>query len=98
MSDQLHKLNCWEFKNCGREPGGLLAEHLGQCPVAVAMKFDGINGGIGGGRICWIVNNQGGCPAMGGTRASGCHECDFYRRVVFEEDKKAAHTFRPAAV
>ncbi|MFQ6113174.1 MAG: two-CW domain-containing protein [bacterium] len=42
----LRKLNCWEYKNCGREKGGVLAEVLGECPVSTAMKFDGLNDGI----------------------------------------------------
>lgn len=29
------KLNCWEFKKCGREPGGLKARERGACPATV---------------------------------------------------------------
>jgi len=29
------KLNCWEFKNCGRGPGGCKAKRLGICLTAV---------------------------------------------------------------
>lgn len=27
------KLNCWEFKKCGREKGGARADELGVCPA-----------------------------------------------------------------
>ena len=82
-----HKLNCWQFKNCGREPGGVMAEVLGECSVASTMRFDGLNEGIGGGRACWMVPNsvckQGVSTS---TPVNPCHTCDFYKRVVFEQD------------
>jgi len=27
------KLNCWEFKKCGRQPGGPKVAELGVCPA-----------------------------------------------------------------
>lgn len=94
MPETLHRLNCWEFKNCGREPGGLMAGMLGECPVARAAKHHGVNGGTGAGRLCWLMNDESGCTARGYRRAGRCLDCDFYRRVVFEEDDTAVHTFR----
>ncbi len=82
------KLNCWQFKNCGREKDGLLVETLGECPVSSAMKFDGMNGGRGAGRICWMVPDSA-CrkePAKLGI-FQRCHTCDFYRRVLFEQEE-----------
>jgi len=88
------KLNCWEFKNCGREKGGLMVELLGQCPVATAMKYDGHNGGIGAGRVCWMVASSH-CGVNEGPSQQGCscHECDFYHRVVYEEEEKICFRF-----
>ena len=88
------KLNCWQFKNCGREKGGLLADILGVCPVSIEMKYDGANGGIAAGRACWCFKNSNsfhdpsdfGLPKV-------CHECEFYRRVVFEEAENTRHRF-----
>ena len=80
------KLNCWQFKNCGRESGGLLADLLGACPVAQAGKYDGENGGIAAGRVCWKV--PGACLRCEGTlsgQGKPCHECAFYKRVHYEE-------------
>ncbi|MEW5994447.1 MAG: two-CW domain-containing protein [Candidatus Zixiibacteriota bacterium] len=83
----VRKLNCWEFKNCGREPGGLMAEVLGPCPVPAAMEFDGSNGGIGAGRVCWLVNG-GNCKngSVRWRRTQSCLECEFYHRVHYEEE------------
>ena len=78
------KLNCWQYKNCGREKGGLLADILGECPVSTELKYDGVNGGRGAGRVCWAVTNACCCDPAIGAHLS-CHTCDFYRRVVFEQ-------------
>jgi hypothetical protein len=78
------KLNCWQYKNCGREKGGLLAEVLGECPAASEMRYDGINDGRGAGRVCWALAGTT-CQGASAGRAKSCCTCDFYRRVVFEE-------------
>jgi hypothetical protein len=31
------KLNCWEVKKCGREPGGVKVKELGVCPASELM-------------------------------------------------------------
>ncbi len=88
MSDKAtRKLNCWQFKNCGREPGGVLADLMGECPVARAMKYDGLNDGVGAGRACWMVPDAA-CKVSERTRSriDPCHTCDFYIRVLFEEE------------
>jgi len=88
------KINCWQFKNCGREPGGVLADILGACPVASSMKFDGLNDGIGAGRACWMVPDSA-CRESGShlPRVDPCHACDFYKRVLFEQDEKTRFRF-----
>jgi hypothetical protein len=95
------KLNCWQFKNCGREKGGLLVDILGECPVSAAMKYDGCNSGVGGGRSCWMVA-ESACRMSGECSGSTrhCHNCDFYHRVVFEEEDQTSFRFAscPAAV
>jgi hypothetical protein len=88
------KLNCWEFKNCGREKDGLLIDLLGECPVSTAFKFDGLNDGQGAGRACWMVENSCGRKSR---RADGhqtpCCECEFYKRVLFEEEESTSFRF-----
>ncbi len=90
----MEKLNCWQFKNCGREKGGLLAHVLGECPVSSALKFDGHNGGLAAGRACWQVDKTS-CP---GSLANGCHNCEFYRRVLFEEDTEMSGRYHSVTV
>ncbi len=88
----MRKLNCWEFQNCGRETGGLMVETFGECPVATAMNYDGTNGGIAGGRACWMVQSNGeGLARIKICAGSPCHICKFYRRVMHEEETSAKH-------
>lgn len=97
MAGSTKKLNCWEFKNCGREVGGLMSDVLGECPVARAMRYDGLNGGKAGGRVCWMVSDGVARREpnwLGRHRC--CHTCDFYRRVLFEEDEDTVHRFESA--
>ncbi|MBD3402113.1 hypothetical protein GF420_04405 [candidate division GN15 bacterium] len=90
------KLNCWEFRDCGRERNGVLADVKGVCPVALALEYDGMNDGQAGGRVCWMIRR---CPVTAsafppGERTSDCHLCTFYRRVAHEE---AGRTREPMA-
>jgi len=88
------KLNCWQFKNCGREKGGLMASTLGVCPVAEAMRCDGQNHGIAGGRVCWSLRVSGNRLTSSGICSSpSCHNCEFYRRVLYEEAEQAQFRF-----
>jgi hypothetical protein len=48
-------VNCWEFKNCGRQPGGEKVKELGLCPATTEESNNGINQGMNSGRICWAV-------------------------------------------
>jgi hypothetical protein len=82
------RLNCWEFKQCGRQPGGLKAEALGVCPAAVEATFDGINFGENAGRICWAVAGTCCGGKVQGTFAEkrkSCTTCDFYQTVQKQE-------------
>ena len=80
------RLNCWEYRLCGREHGGLMVSYLGECPVSTALKYDGLNSGLAAGRACWLVA-EAICVAHrpDGPSGAGCHDCEFYRRVVTEE-------------
>ncbi len=90
------KLNCWQFKNCGREKGGLMSKTLGVCPVSQAMRCDGQNQGIAGGRVCWSIRNSGNRLTRSGICSSSCcQKCEFYRRVLYEEAEKTKFRFSP---
>ena len=49
------KINCWEFKKCGRQPGGAKAAELGVCPATVSAVLNGAHGGQNAGRACWVI-------------------------------------------
>ncbi len=91
------RLNCWEYRMCGREPGGLMIATLGPCPVPLSMKHDGLNSGKAAGRACWLVAQTSCVPHRGGSQTCcECHECEFYRRVMSEEAGKIQAAFSMA--
>jgi hypothetical protein len=71
--------NCWEFRKCGREPGGENAERLGICQAAIAIYANGLNGGINGGRICYAINGKFS------SHKTPCMHCDFFILLEREE-------------
>lgn len=84
----MSKLNCWEFMNCGREPGGKNVSSLGVCPAAEDVSADGLNGGRNGGRLCWAIAGTLCDGKIQGTFAEKrllCFACDFFRHVKEEE-------------
>ena len=85
---QYGKLNCWEYKKCGREQGGRLASGISVCPAASDASFDGINSGENGGRFCWAVAGTCCAGKVQGTYAEkreSCMDCEFYKTVCAEE-------------
>ncbi|MBI4823564.1 MAG: hypothetical protein HY805_04960 [Nitrospirae bacterium] len=82
------KKNCWEFKGCGREPGGKNAEKLGVCPATTDTRLDGIHGGKNAGRACWVVAGTFCKGEVQGTFAKkfgDCLKCDFFQLVRKEQ-------------
>lgn len=83
-----HKVNCWEFMGCGREPGGQRVAEMGVCPAAIESRLDGVLGGSNGGRCCWIVAGtfcRGEIQGTFARRYATCKECEFFRLVQTEE-------------
>ena len=81
-------VNCWEFKKCGRQPGGENVEIMGVCPAAVEKSLDGIHRGDNAGRACWIIAGtycQGKVQGDYAAKIDNCTECDFFRKVIAEE-------------
>ncbi len=84
------KKNCWEFMNCGRQPGGEKAHEQGVCPAAIDDEYDGTNQGEKAGRACWaIAGTLCGGKAQGtfAAKIETCLNCDFYKKVKDEEEK-----------
>ena len=85
---KLDRKNCWEVKQCGREPGGKHVVELGVCPAASVSRFDGHNGGTNSGRYCWRVAGTlcaGEVQGMFAEKALTCCKCEFFLQVVEEE-------------
>lgn len=84
----MEKQNCWEFKKCGREPGGSKVVELGVCPATVDTFCDRLNDGKNAGRICWAVTGTFCGGQVQGTFAQkqiSCLACDFFVKVKEEE-------------
>lgn len=84
----MEKLNCWEHKKCGRQPGGSYVQEMGICPATTATRLDGVHGGTNAGRACWVVGGtlcNGRLQESFSKKYDGCIECDFYMRVKDEE-------------
>ena len=81
------KVNCWEFKKCGREREGGLINALGICPAAAAEKLNGMHGGMNAGRACWFVVGtlcNGDTQGTYAKKYRSCICCDFYKLVKEE--------------
>ena len=75
------KLNCWNWKNCGRYPGGPKTSELGACPAATFGGSDGFLNGRNGGRACCYITGTFCGGKIQGThmdKSKGCKECDYY--------------------
>jgi hypothetical protein len=99
------KKNCWEFKKCGREPGGRKASEFGICPATTSNVANGINEGKNGGRICWAIagtyciNMINGSKKVQGTFAKKrffCTTCDFFKSVEKEQGADDFEFFLPS--
>ena len=81
--------NCWEFKKCGREPGGINAAEQGVCPATQSIALDSLNFGKNGGRICWAIAGTfcDEIEPVGQFAAQllSCMDCDFFKKVQTEE-------------
>lgn len=82
------KLNCWEVKNCGRQPGGAKVAELGVCVAAASQAASGLNGGKNGGRICWAIGGTlcgGKVQGAFAQKLTSCAQCNFHSLVKQEE-------------
>lgn len=96
------KLNCWEFRKCGREPNGAKVLERGLCLAATDIFADGLNGGKNGGRICWAI--AGSYSAFAHTECTfttdrfSCINCDFFQLVEMEERASDFLLLKPGQV
>jgi hypothetical protein len=82
------RINCWEYMNCGRQPGGENEHELGVCPASTTPTFDGLNGGKNAGRACWLLAGtlcEGEVQGSFALKYRNCFQCDFYQLVKGQE-------------
>lgn len=82
------KLNCWEFKKCGRQPGGEKVKDLGVCPASSTIAVNRLNNGTNGGRICWAIAGTlcgGKVQGSYADKQLSCMSCEFFKTVRTEE-------------
>jgi hypothetical protein len=87
--------NCWEYKGCGRQPGGAKAQELGVCPASIERRAHQINHGTNAGRTCWAVAGtlcKGERQGTFAQKVGNCSKCDFYILVAAEEGSGAIKT------
>lgn len=92
------KQNCWEFKGCGREPGGSKVSELGVCPAVTDTSSNGLNNGKNGGRICWAVTGTfcgGKVQGAFAQKQLSCMNCDFFKKAKAEEGFGKFMTLKP---
>jgi hypothetical protein len=92
----MSKQNCWEFKNCGRQPGGHKVKELGVCPASTEKRANGIHGGKNGGRCCWAVlatdcSGGGTKETLFAQKLRECSNCEFYKTAFREEYGKPTY-------
>lgn len=76
---------------CGFGPGQDKARCHGVCPAATEEKLNGLNGGINGGRACWMVSGTNCANRLAGNLhliASACQTCHFFQLVSNEEENQ----------
>ena len=85
-----YAINCWEFKQCGREPGGFNTSELGVCPVSTYEQVSGVHSGKNGGRCCWIFYGAFSCgagdPKTFDEHIETCNQCTFYMLLHKSEE------------
>ena len=84
----MKKPNCWEYKKCGREPGGAKTNELGIRAASTEARVQGVNSGKNAGRTCWALRSTlCGSQVQGvfAQKLSNCLKCEFYQLVGTEE-------------
>ena len=76
--------NCWEFKKCGREPGGAKVDEKGVCPAATYEAADGFLGGKNGGRFCAFITGTFCCEnGDAQDKEKKCEACSFFNELKY---------------
>lgn len=93
--DSKEKINCWDFKKCGRAPGGAGVDNRKSCPTYLEQRLNRVHGGKNAGRACWVVAGTfcgGKVQGVFAKKYESCKDCDFYKKVLAEEGMKFVFT------
>ena len=74
-------MNCWEFKKCGRETGGVNAKQFGVCP---AYPNSGKTCARVAGTLC-----EGKVQGAFTSKLASCMKCDFYLSANYDRSYAA---------
>jgi hypothetical protein len=74
------KLNCWDYKKRCKEMNSR-SNSNNLCPAKNEVIANGLNGGINGGRMCWVIMDAH-CKKKNQT---DCFQCEFQYKVIAEE-------------
>ena len=69
-------MNCWEFKNCGREEGGTKVVEFGQCP---AYPDKGKSCARVAGTFC-----GGTVQGSFALKLASCLKCEYYQSEHYD--------------
>lgn len=89
----MKKQNCWEFKKCGREIGGINADKEGVCPAACNIDANDFCGGKNGGRACIYITGtlcDNSCQTTYQKKEKLCNQCEFYALLKKEHPEEMA--------
>lgn len=78
-------IRCWEYKKCGRQPGGASAGQQGICPGATFVQTE-----------CWLLAGTLCDGEVQGTYAQkyeSCIICDYYNRMQEYNTKRPRTSF-----
>jgi CheY-like chemotaxis protein len=85
---RMAKLNCWEFRKCGKTPFDGTTDRANICPVSIEVQLDGIHGGKNAGRACWTIAGSMCDNGLQGSvfeKYNTCEKCSFYLALKEEE-------------
>jgi hypothetical protein len=82
------KFNCWEVMKCGKGPSEDGNGKSDICPIVFESSANNLNGGINGGRVCWVIageyyKDKVICSKF--KRKDPCFACEFRYKVMAEE-------------
>ena len=83
-----NKINCWEYKQCGRGPKQNNIYQPATCHVAEHKVSNDMNSGVNGGRLCWLILEarfRGEVKQFNRDLTYPCFSCDFRYKVMKEE-------------